>query len=501
MLRFAVFDKDGPARSWPIAGAHLVGPGDVAVPGDITFEHGHIVCKARGSGAVGLAIPHEVGRLGRIVLRTCLLPARDRPYTLVVELARHRIKMFIAKSEEWQLFGLGADDPAVRKWEEARALFSRALVITDPLEAVRSARRSLVAGIAATERLVLAHAEILLHWRFGARPASSRTLGVRVRPGRDAQPLRDIVKRDFDLLSIPLRWSELEVEEGRCDWEPIDRWVTWATAQSVPVVMGPLLDFSKRAVPKWLYVWQHDYATCRDLVYEQVEKVVRRYRSAVSTWNIATGLNANDNFQFAPEQMFDLMRMANVIARQARKGARTMVEIAQPFGEHCATNRNSLPPVAFVDRAIQEGIRVDCLGVQLLFGQHDAGRMTRDLMQASDVLDRFAVLDLPLVVSAMGVPDSAVDERGGWWREPWSPKQQSRWAARLFAVAMSKPFVETVMWTDLYDDPAADLPGSGLVSAGGRAKLALPRLVGMRRRLRKPLGPRTGARTATTEPA
>ena len=53
---------------------------------------------------------------------------------------------------------------------------------------------------------------------------------------------------------------------------------------------------------------------------------------------------------------------------------------------------------------------------------------------------------------------------------------------------MSKPFVESVFWTDLYDHPSAELPDSGLITDEGRTKPALQKLIGVRRRLRKPLG-------------
>jgi GH35 family endo-1,4-beta-xylanase len=434
------------------------------------------------------------------MLQTCLLPERDRPYPLAIELARHRIKLFIAKCEEWQMFDLDSEHPATRRWEKARQLFSRAVNTDDPLAASRTARSALVNGIQATERLALAHAEILLHWRFGSRPASSRTLGVRVHPQQSSESLREIVRRDFDLLVLPLKWNEIEVEEGQYNWEPIDRWVAWARDQQVPILLGPLLDFSKGALPKWMYVWQHDYSTCRDMVYEQVEKVVHRYKRVVGIWNIASGLNVNDNFRFTPEQMLDLTRMANLIARQARKGARTMIELAQPFGEHCAASHKSMAPLTFVDRAVGEGIRIDCVGVQLLFGQRDAGRASRDLMQISDLLDRFLVLEIPIVVSAFGVPDEPVDEEGGWWHEPWTPREQSRWMSRVFAVAISKPFIETLVWTDLYDHPHADLPAGGLLSNSGRAKPVLRRLINTRRRLRKPLGPLETETSETPSP-
>ena len=47
-----------------------------------------------------------------------------------------------------------------------------------------------------------------------------------------------------------------------------------------------------------MYVWQHDYSTLRDLAYEHVERIVQRYKSVVGMWNIAAGINVNDNFQF-----------------------------------------------------------------------------------------------------------------------------------------------------------------------------------------------------------
>ena len=487
MIRFAAHD-DGPIKALPLVNAHLLAAGDVAIPGKVTHSDGYIVCPTVNH-SVALCLQCDAGPMGRIMLQTCLLPDRDRPYDLVIELARHRIKTFIAKSEEWQMFDLDPDHGAVRQWERARSLFSKALTVEDPDKASETAGKALITAIEATERLAMAHAEILLHWRFGNRPASSRTLGVRVHPKRDADGLREIVKRDFDLFVLPLSWNELEVEEGRYDWDPIDRWVTWASKERIPIVLGPLLNFSKQAMPKWMYVWEHDYGTCRDMVYEQVERVVKRYGSSVAIWNLASGINVNDNFQFTTEQMLDLTRMTNLLAREGREGVRTMLELTQPFGEHCAANRKSVPPLTFLDRIVHEGIRVDCLGVQLLFGQQGAGRAARDLMQISDLIDRFLVLEMPVVISAFGVPSQPIDEKGGYWHKPWSASEQSRWMSRVFAVAMSKPFVETLIWTDLYDNPSADLPTAGLVNDAGQAKPVLSRLVNTRKRLRKPLGP------------
>ena len=46
-----------------------------------------------------------------------------------------------------------------------------------------------------------------------------------------------------------------------------------------------------------------------------------------------------------------------------------------------------------------------------------------------------------------------------------------------------------MFWSDLFDSSKATQAGAGLISEEGRGKPALQRLLGMRKRLRKPLGP------------
>jgi GH35 family endo-1,4-beta-xylanase len=488
MLKFAVFDDHGPAAQWPLINAHLIGPDDQPVRGEITFEHGFIQCRKRGNQAVGLCLQYDAGPAGTLMLQTCLLPDRQEPYLLAVELARHRVKMFLAKSEEWVMFDLSAEHPAMKMWEEARQLSTLAWISNDPQKADKAAHRSLVLAIEATERLAMAHAELLLHRRFAQRPASSSTLGIRLWPRVDSAALKQVIAKDFDVLMLPLNWRELEVTEGRYDWDAIDRWMDWASKQGKPIVAGPLLDFSKRAMPEWMYVWQHDYDTCRDMVYDHIDKLITRFKSVVGMWNIGAGLNTNENFSFTAEQMLDLTRMAALKVRQERKGARVMMELTQPFGEHVSINKDSLHPLSFMDRLIQEGVRLDAVGVQLLFGQRERGRAARDLMQISSLLDKFFLLEIPILISAMGAPSETIDAHGGTWHEPWSLELQQRWIARVFAICMSKPFIESIFWNELFDHAASDLPRSGLVSEAGKAKPALARLVGLRKHLRKPLG-------------
>ena len=151
--------------------------------------------------------------------------------------------------------------------------------------------------------------------------------------------------------------------------------------------------------------------------------------------------------------------------------------------------KQSVEPITFIDRLGQEGIRIDTVGVQLLMGSGRPGQYTRDLMQLSAMLDRFFLLEMKVILSGIGAPSGPASETGGHWREGWSPDTQALWAARTFAMAMSKPFVESIVWNNLYDYRGAIMQLGGLFDDTGHAKPVYSRLIGMRKRLKKPLGP------------
>lgn len=488
MLQFAVVEKEPSARRWSLANAHLLGPDDLVIPGDIEQEGDRIVCRPPGHAAAALALQYDAGEAGVLLLQTCLLPPRETPYVLALELARHRIKTFLVKSEEWQMFDLDVDGPAMSAWDEARRLFTRAVNTRDPIEADRLSRESLARAIHATDLLQRTHAEILLHRRFGTKAASSTTLGVHVNPRRAPSPFGSLLEREFDLISLPTRWSDLQPEEGVYRWEALDRWMAWARKAAKPVVAGPLLDFSREGVPEWVDVWRNDYDTVRDLVYDHLERVVHRYRNVVSLWNIGGGVNTNEHLRFEPNQMLDLTRMANLLVKQSPRRTRTMLEIVQPFGSHVAEHPDSVAPMVFIDRVVQEGIRVDCFGVQVVFGEATSGRSARDLMQVSNLLDRFFLLEMPVLLTRVGVPSEPGSAAAGRCGGGWSAEAQAEWAAQVFRLALSKPYIDSVFWSDLYDEPTEKRPPYGLIDRSGRPKPVLKALLEFRRRLRKPLG-------------
>jgi len=91
----------------------------VSLPGGVHFEDGCVVCHPGAPEPAAFAIQWDAGELGQLTLQTCLLPQRDRPYLLSLELARHRIMLFLTKLEEWQRTETSPDAPEMRIFADA----------------------------------------------------------------------------------------------------------------------------------------------------------------------------------------------------------------------------------------------------------------------------------------------------------------------------------------------------------------------------------------------
>jgi hypothetical protein len=489
MIRFVSYDTDGRAQAGPLRNAVLIDKDEVVTPGRIKVRDGHIVCERRASGAMALGLRFDAGRPGDLALRTCLLPQREDPYILTVELARHRIGTFVFKAEEWGMIDLDESHPAMKMWNEARHLFTQAMVTSDPVQADKAGRQSLELAIAASERLAVAHSEILLRRRFKSKPAPSTAIGVRIEPSRRGEALKELAHRHFRLLAVPLRWSSLCPSEGAYRWDDTDDWIAWAEDHGCRVISGPLIDLGRRGLPGWVSSKVASYEHLRDLAYEHVEAVVARYGDHIGMWSLGTGLNTNTTMSLEPREMIDLVRMLSLRVREGRRGRRVLIELEQPWSEYLYSHAHAVGPLAFVEQIMQAGVRLDAVGLSVRMGDDGHGRTVRDLMELSRLLDRFVHVDPRIIVTDLGVPSEAVGDTGGRWRGDWTAERQAQWASIAVAMMLSKPHVESVLWTDLFDHPETRPPHAGLIAGDGTAKEAIKRLITLRKKLSKPFGP------------
>lgn len=518
MLKFRVFDNGSPDDPFTLRNAHMLGADNIGVRGSISFDGEWITCDKRATGPVALSLQFDAGDCGELTLQTCLLPDRETPYLLTQELVRHRLMTILAKQEDWMMFDLGADHPAMRRLTVARTMFVKSLNAETDEEAEQRATEALTAAIDASEELALAHADTLFSRRRSAGQFHRGVFGCGVGLDQNTEKVRASLQANFDYMMLPTRWRAIEPDEQIYDWKQVDGWAEWAYRNRMPILAGPLICFEPICAPDWIAVMEHDYESIRDVLYEHVERLVTRYRNVVTLWDVVSGIHTNRHINLTLDQIMDLTRMAVMLVKKIQPNGKTLVEITHPFGEYYAENPRSVPPFIYADMVLQAGIPIDAFGVRLLMGQAADGQYTRDLMQISALLDRFSGLGKPLHVTGVAVPSEVVeltmdaddheqvngngngaslgkggpstppDGRCGHWRKPWSPLVQAHWLEAFYNIALSKPFVDSVAWLTLADHDEMPLPFSGLAQGDLKAKGAFHRVTKLRKELQAASG-------------
>src|SRR5690606_6060860 len=286
-------------------------------------------------------------------------------------------------------------------------------------------------------------------------------VGCAVNPAIMTEPMQQALQQSCDFLSVPMRWAHLEPREGEYSFKNTDRGIEWAVRKAnMPITAGPLIDFADGATPEWLSIWENDYETLRDLIYEHVKQIVTRYRRTVTWWTAVSGLPLSRSFRLRYEQIMDLTRVCVLATRKLHPKAKVQIEVAQPFGEYAAAKDGIMGPLLYADVVSQSGIQIDAIALRLEVGRPAPGAAARDLMMLSDLLDRYAELAKPLCVSGLGaaseqpVADVAAGQaEPGRWRGGWSRETQAQWLEAMGAIAMAKPYVHSVCWQGLADSP------------------------------------------------
>ncbi|MEK6797463.1 MAG: endo-1,4-beta-xylanase [Planctomycetota bacterium] len=492
MLSFAVYHHNKLASSVNLGGAYVVGTDDVPLRAEISFHNGVITCKKRAAGPAGIALLWPVEGIGSFLLETIRVLERDPPYILQVELARGRLLRINHKLEEWGLLDYEGTEEIAARIGEARENLILAINEDHPAKAAALGEKALALAIHASEEISRFYAQGMIARRAQAGNLARKLFGCSIPLDPPTEAAKKRIAAAFDFVSIPMTWRDIEPTEQAFNWKPLDAWVEALSKQQIPIRGCGLLSFQESHVPDWLYIWEHDFDTIRDLAFEHVRRVVNRYGQYVQAWTVASGLHATNCFAFSFEQLMELTRMSAAITKQASPRAATIVEIVTPWGEYYARNQRTIPPLLYADMAVQSGIGFDAFGLRFEFGPGGDGHCARDMFQISSVLDQFSKLGKPVHVTAALVPSeplprpSPADNQenppfdGGSWHGPWSEQGQSEWLQRFAETAFSKGFVETVAWRQFCDRADGPIPSGGLLRSDLVPKAAYRDLLSMR---------------------
>lgn len=479
-------------RGWPVSARIQLDRGSNRI--DCTIEEAGGVATS-----AALALQVDLPGVGNLKLRTTLLPPRAEPYDLMLELARERMRQYLQKCEDWQMYSNSIAPDAWNRFEQARTQLASAVLAPDRATEVALARIALTLAIEAGELLAASYADLLLHRRFATNVASETSLGFRVNP-RVPPPETDLNElNEFGVIMIETPWINIQPQQGRFDFEGTDRWISWAKQRQIPIVLGPLIDLRPEVLPNWVVKDSQEYGDLCKLIWEHQQQIVSRYSDEVAIWCVASGVHVNRLAKLGHEQMIDITRRGAVLVRQAQRNAKVLVELVQPFDDQIADCPDSVRGYEYAVRALDEGVHIDCFGLRLECGLPRNGCESRDLLSMSDVIDGIGRLERPLMITGFTAPAAELGVAAGTWHEPWSPERQARWAASMYGIALGKltqrgdvardarvGVVETALWGNFQELEGE--PPTGLLDAQGTPRKVMLQLAAARRALRRPLG-------------
>ena len=470
-MKFQVFKNGRLVDKFTLCGAYLFGTDGIGVRrAQITFKNGIINCDKPNLETVGLALLWPIDGFGKVLLPTTCLPERDRPYNLNVEITRAKLMQIVNKREDWSFFDGSAGLADISK--EAQHLFIRAIQnISDAPLASKLADESLKKAIILSEKLATKQADSLFQSRSNSHGFGRGCLGCRIDPAQIDNPayIENLLAL-FGSITIPINWAKMEPKKGRYDFSTVDACVNALGKEKLSLGAAPLLCFSKNYLPKWLLGSRAGFEKIRETAYQFVLKMVARYLASIRAWRVISGLNLFNHFGFNFEQVLEMTRAANMAVKQASDRSLKIIDIGNPWGEYYTTVPNSIPPLVYMDMVVQSGINFDAFGLQVRFGKNQSGMHVRDMMQVSAILDSFAPIAKPLYVTDVEVPsqDGAGLQAGkvaGVWHEEWNQSRQGQWIEQFYKISLSKPFVNSVTYSNLTDTEDSAIANSGLLTA------------------------------------
>jgi hypothetical protein len=469
-MKFQIFENGKIVNKFSLCGAYMFGTDGIGIRrARLTFKNSLLECEKPNLETAGLSLLWPIDGFGKVLLPTTCLPDRLKPYNLNVEIARAKLMQIINKREDWSFFDQIEGLENISK--QAQVLFTQAIQnIKDPSRASRLADESLKKAIVFSEDLSIREANSLFDARSTTHGFGRGCLGCRIDPTQVNNP-RYVEKllELFGYVTIPINWAQIEHNKGNYDFTTIDSCIEALAKKKLAFGAGPLLCFSKEYLPQWLLKGEGGFEKIRDTAYQFAAKVAVRYSNIIRSWCVISGLNVFNYFGFDFEQVLEMIRAANMAIKAASSRALKIIEISNPWGEYYAMVPHTIPPLVYIDMVVQSGINFDAFGLQMKFGKNQAGMHVRDMMQISAVLDFFAPIAKPLYITAVEAPSQNGDglqnpEVAGIWHQQWSQARQAQWLEQFYKIALSKPFVDSVTYSNIIDTPDSTIAYSGLLT-------------------------------------
>jgi GH35 family endo-1,4-beta-xylanase len=462
------------------------------------------LCLEKGSDESGyLMAPWSLEEHGQLMITSATLTERHHPYTLLVELARGKINQVRNQAADWREGGLQIPATFQDQINQAIKTFGQAtlsqapvvkpdgaLAETPPATLTAEAVQALRQGHGAADRLARLYAEQVFHIRHQRQQQLDTLFSCNLTgtaPPADEES--DAFAKAFNSVNVPLSWHVIEANEANYNWESYDSLLAWAEERDLPILAGPLIDFSPTHLPSWLWTWERDQSSMVTFICRFIEAAVRRYRGRIQQWQLTGASNWANVLNLKEEELLGLTYRICDTAYQADPSLHLVLGTSQPWGDYLAQQHRNHSPFLFADWLIRSGLQLSTLDVEVIMGVSPRGSYCRDLLDLSRMLDLYALLGLPLQVTlgypSVNEPDPEADPElavgAGHWNG-YTLESQANWTDSFTTLCLAKPYVKSVRWCHWSDADRHQFPHCGLVDSAGNRKPALDKLQSARQK-------------------
>lgn len=422
-------------------------------------------------------IPWEVRGKGRFVFTTTTLMFRERPYDLVIELARGKLNQVRNQYADWRAGGLSEASDVENLIRQATRLLGEALLDSSRPESDRLANQSLTYSLDAVNQLIHVYQDQVFQLRHHCQGKLDSVFGCGIRLPPPPS-LDDAFRLTFNTANVPLTWRIIEPSESDYRWAESDAAIDWAIERNLHVHAGPLIDFSPHGLPNFVRRLGNDLVTLKSLMCDYVETVVNRYRGKVTRWSISSGANGTIPLGVSEEDLIRLTAMAADAAWQIDSNLQLSFGVSSPWGDYLSDPSYQYSPFVYADTLLRAGLPFSGIDIELFLGSSPRGSYCRDLLETSRILDLFGLLGLPLHVGlaypSSPLPDALADpmERNdlSGFDGDMSSGAQGKWAEAFTTLVLCKSFVAGVIWDNLADQEPHRFPHAGLIDQHGTVK-------------------------------
>lgn len=420
-----------------------------------------------------LFLPLALPGNGIASLGTCSLLPRQKPYPLMLELARGSLANVRTQADMWQRAGLQLDAGFHELLDEATGRFLDASGHPLGLRQSEDAVNSLVLLEDASRSLCDQYASqaIAFHKQ---RETRLGTLVGAVLPAAGVPTHAAEYLAAFNTAAVRMNWGDIETDAGRLDFDATEATVHWATSSGLRVLGGPLLDFHDKQLPHWVYLLDGQFHQFLDAINHFAEQAVKRFRGRVHIWNPVSGLNTPGPIRLSEEEVMQVATTLVQTIRRQDPQTPVIFSFDQPHGEYLAHHRDGISPLHFADTLARCGLGLAGLGLEMRIGYTALGMSPRNALAIGQLLDRWATLGMPLLlqlaIPANRSPDPLARRPGeviGCSDGLPDDGRQMKMASAILRCALAKPYVHAILWEGWDDTAPHPLPHAGLWEAGG----------------------------------